>query len=43
MTYSGSLAAAENLPNELLDLEEYLAYEQVRPGLVLLAHCSKVG
>jgi uncharacterized repeat protein (TIGR01451 family) len=29
VTYSGGLIAAENLPNDLIDLDEYLAYEQV--------------
>ncbi|MCU0485872.1 MAG: Ig-like domain-containing protein [Anaerolineales bacterium] len=29
MTYSSVLAAAENLPNALIDLDEYLAYEQI--------------
>jgi len=29
VTYSSGLAAAENLPNELIDLDEYLAYEAV--------------
>jgi uncharacterized repeat protein (TIGR01451 family) len=29
VTYSNGLVAAENLPNELIDLDEYLAYEQV--------------
>ena len=29
VTYSSGLAAAENLPNDLIDLDEYLAYEEV--------------
>lgn len=29
MTYATGLVAAENLPNDLIDLDEYLAYEEV--------------